>query len=48
MSLKKRTCKVCGQKMRSKKRLFEDHQSKCTKSYVENVLMWLKKEPLKK
>ena len=48
MSQKKRTCKVCGQKMRTTKRLFENHQTKCTRSFVENVLVWLKKDPLKK
>ena len=47
MSQKKRTCKVCGCKMRSKKRLFDNHENKCAKIFVDNVLVWLGKDTLK-
>ncbi len=47
MSQKKRTCKVCGLKMRSTKRLFDNHENKCAKIFVENVLVWLGKDTLK-
>jgi hypothetical protein len=48
MSQKKRTCKVCGRKMRSTKRLFDNHESKCAKNFVGNVLVWLRKDTLRK
>jgi hypothetical protein len=48
MSQKKRTCKVCGRKMRSTKRLFDSHENRCAKNFVDNVLVWLGKDALKK
>jgi hypothetical protein len=34
--------------MSSTKRLFDNHETKCAKIFVENVLVWLGKDPLKK
>lgn len=47
MRQKKRTCKICGRKMRSTKKLFNDHKSKCARIFVDSVLVWLGKDPLK-